>query len=172
MLESSKADHATGYRLGGLMFFLSAGAIITALGFQHLGGYDPCHLCLMQRYAYYIAMPLLLIAMALTQEKPKLGGFIFLLVAMAFLLNAGLGVYHSGVEWKFWPGPDSCTGGAAALPKTAAEMLEGLENRVVRCDEAAWRFAGLSFAGWNALISFVLFSFGLRAAHAAAKTSQ
>jgi len=27
---------------------------------------------------------------------------------------------------------------------------------VVRCDEAAWRFLGLSLAGYNALISFAL----------------
>jgi disulfide bond formation protein DsbB len=28
--------------------------------------------------------------------------------------------------------------------------------RVVRCDEAAWRFLGLSLAGYNALISLAL----------------
>ena len=25
-----------------------------ALGFEHIGNYDPCALCLQQRYAYYI----------------------------------------------------------------------------------------------------------------------
>ncbi len=169
MLESTKADHAISYRLGGLMLFVSASSILTALGFQHLAGYDPCHLCLMQRYAYYVSLPLLFIGMALTEEKPKLAGFIFLLVATAFLANAGIGIYHAGAEWKFWPGPESCSGGAAALPKTAAEMLEGMDNRVIRCDEASWRLLGLSFAGWNALISLFLFGLGLKAAHASAK---
>jgi disulfide bond formation protein DsbB len=27
---------------------------------------------------------------------------------------------------------------------------------VIRCDEAPWHFLGLSFAGWNAVASFVL----------------
>ena len=65
MFEISKASNAMSYRLGGLMLFATAGAIISALGFQYIGGYDPCPLCLMQRYAYYAAVPLLFIAMAL-----------------------------------------------------------------------------------------------------------
>jgi disulfide bond formation protein DsbB len=34
----------------------------------------------------------------------------------------------------------------------------------VRCDEAAWRFLGLSLAGYNAVISFVLASIAAWAA--------
>jgi disulfide bond formation protein DsbB len=171
MLESSKAERAGGYRLGGLMLFASAGAILTALGFQHIGGYDPCALCLMQRYAYYAAIPLLFLAMALASEKPKLAGFVFLLVAISFLANAGLGTYHAGAEWKYWPGPETCSSGAAGLPTSAADMLKGMENRAVRCDEAAWRMFGLSFAGWNVLISLMLFAIGLRAAATASRNA-
>jgi disulfide bond formation protein DsbB len=28
-----------------------------------------------------------------------------------------------------------------------------VETPLIRCDEAAWRFLGLSFAGWNAVVS-------------------
>jgi len=77
-------------------------------------------------------------------------------VAAGFLANAGLGIYHAGVEWKFWAGPDTC-GAAQGLSTTSGGLLESLEKiRVVRCDEAAWRFLGLSFAGWNVLISLAL----------------
>lgn len=168
MLESSKAGHAPSYRIGGVMLFAASLSILSALGFQYLGGYDPCPLCLMQRYAYYGAIPALFVAMALASEKPKLGGFIFLLIAVAFLANAGLGTYHAGAEWKFWPGPSTCSGGSG-IPASAADLLKGMENRVVRCDEAPWRMFGLSFAGWNVLISLALFAMGLRAAHAAAR---
>jgi disulfide bond formation protein DsbB len=35
--------------------------------------------------------------------------------------------------------------------------MEQLQSfNVVRCDEAAWRFLGLSLAGYNALISLLL----------------
>jgi disulfide bond formation protein DsbB len=169
MLESSKADRATSYRTGGLMLFAAAASILVALGFQYIGGYDPCPLCLMQRYAYYAAVPMLFIAMALASEQPKLAGFIFLLVAIAFLANAGLGTYHAGAEWKYWPGPETCAGGAAPMPTNPADMLKGMENRVVRCDEASWRMFGLSFAGWNIVISLALFALGLRAAATSAR---
>ena len=40
---------------------------------------------------------------------------------------------------------------------TNGPLLKQLQSiHVVRCDEAAWRFLGLSLAGYNALISAVL----------------
>ena len=59
----------------------------------------------MQRYAYYAAIPLLFVAMALVSEMPRVAALLFFVVALAFLGNAGLGVYHAGAEWKFWAGP-------------------------------------------------------------------
>ncbi|HYD15081.1 MAG TPA: disulfide bond formation protein B, partial [Hyphomicrobium sp.] len=118
----------------------------------------------MQRYAYYASIPLLFIAMALVSEMPRLAALIFFAVALAFLANAGLAGYHTGVEWKFWPGPATC-GTAQTLPTSAADLLSGLnETHVGRCDEAAWTFAGLSMAGWNVIISLVLFATALKAA--------
>ena len=78
--------------------------------------------------------------------------------------NAGLGVYHAGVEWKFWEGPSACAG-TQQITTNAGNMLEALkQTNVVRCDEAAWRFLGLSFAGWNVLASLCIAFLGARAA--------
>ena len=168
MLISDTAERSAAYRYGGLTLFLAAGVILAALGFQYIGGYAPCPLCLMQRYAYYASIPMLFIAMALVSEMPRLAAVLFFAVALAFLANTGLAGYHAGVEWKFWPGPDTC-GTAQALPASAADLLSGLDStHVVRCDEAAWTFAGLSMAGWNAVISLVLFATALKAAFLAA----
>ena len=145
------------YRMGGLVLFATVAVILAALGFQYIGGYPPCPLCLQQRYAYYAGIPALFLALVLVAaDRRALAAVLFLAVAAGFLANAGLGVYHAGVEWKFWPGPDTC-GAAQGLSTTAGGLLESIEkNRVVRCDEAAWRFLGLSFAGWNVLISLGL----------------
>ena len=122
--------------------FISVAAILTALGFQYIGGYQPCMLCLMERYAYYFAVPALFAAIALSAGGYKgWAAALFFLVALAFLANAGLGTYHAGAEWKFWPGPDAC-GGGGALTTTAGSLLKDLEGiKVVRCDEAALRIA-------------------------------
>ncbi len=167
MLKAEHTAEAPAYRIGGTALIIAAGVILAALAFEYIGGYAPCPLCLMQRWAYYAAIPVLFLAMALSAESPRVAAFLYLAVALAFLANAGLGVYHAGVEWKFWPGPETCAV-AAATPPSAAELLSGMENRVVACDEAAWRLFGLSFAGWNAVISVMLMTLGLRAALATA----
>lgn len=168
MIETApRPDVMNAYRLGGLALVMSMGVILMALGFEYLGGYSPCPLCLMERYAYYAGIPLLFLAMALVAERPRVAAAIFFAVALGYLVNTGLGVYHAGVEWHFWPGPDTCAT-AQPLPTTAADLLKGLDQaRVVRCDEATWRLFGLSFAGWNALISLTLFALSLQAALAA-----
>ncbi len=172
MLTSDTLERSAAYRYGGLALFLAAGVILTALAFEHLGGYAPCPLCLMQRYAYYAAIPALFIAMALASEMPRIAAFIFFAVALAFLANAGLASYHAGVEWKFWPGPDTC-GTAQALPGSPSDLLSGLANaHVVRCDEAAWTFAGLSKAGWNVIASLAIFALTLKAAVFAASAQR
>jgi disulfide bond formation protein DsbB len=140
-----------------VVFVIAAATIAAALAFEHVGGYAPCPLCLQQRYAYYFAVPASAVAVFLAQGTTvKWTRILLILIAVAFVVNAGLGIYHSGVEWKWWPGPDTCA------TETAIEWGEGglaeqLEDvRVIACDEAAWRFLGLSFAGWNAVASAFL----------------
>jgi disulfide bond formation protein DsbB len=146
------------YRTGGLVLVVAVAVIATALAFEHLGGYAPCPLCLQQRYAYYAAIPALFVALVLVAaERPASAALLFALVALAFLGNAGLGVYHAGAEWKFWPGPDTCAATSSPLSTSAGGLLESLaKTRVIRCDEAAWRFLGLSFAGWNVVMSLLI----------------
>ena len=166
--RSLPITQTSAYRMGALALLLSAGVILTALGFEYLGGYAPCPLCLMQRYAYYAGIPLLFLALVLVAtDRPGLARLIFAIVALGFLANAGLGVYHAGAEWKFWQGPATCAAASDDLTTNAGSLLQDLRRvQVIRCDEAAWRFLGLSFAGWNVLISLVLSAIALRAAGA------
>lgn len=165
VLSSVRAVRGDAYRAGGLAFLVATAVILTALAFEHLGGYAPCHLCLQQRYAYYAGVPLLFLALVFVSiERPRLAALIFFLVAIAFLGNAMLGTYHAGAEWKFWPGPEGCSGTTGA-PGSVGNLLEGLENESgARCDEPQFRLAGLSFAGWNVVVSIGLFITALAAA--------
>lgn len=138
-----------------LVLAIASVTIVAALAFEHLGGYAACPLCLEQRYAYYLALPLaLLVAFAAARGAPRqvvLAGFAVLLLAA--LANAWLGGYHAGVEWKFWEGPTDCSGPVVDLG-SAGTLLQRLDTvKVIRCDEVQWRFLGLSLAGYNFLIS-------------------
>jgi len=165
-----RPENDPAYRAGGFALALAVLAILTALGFEHLGGLEPCPLCLQQRYAFYVGIPGLFLALVLVAaEYRRIAGALFLAVGLAFLANSGLAAYHAGVEWKFWPGPDTCALDTGSLkPLGGGNLLDDLANaRVVRCDEAAWRFLGMSFAGWNVIGSFIIFVAALRAGLAA-----
>ena len=169
MLSTARSSvHDDAYRAGGIALLLAIAAILGALGFEHIGGYIPCPLCLQQRWAYYAGIPALFIALAiLSAERPRIAGAVFLLVAIGFALNAGLGIYQSGAEWKFWPGPAACSG-SQAITGSAGSLLKDLQNtHPIRCDEASWRMFGLSFAGWNVVISSVILLLTLKAASSA-----
>jgi disulfide bond formation protein DsbB len=126
--------------------------------FQLVLDIRPCPLCLEQRYAYYLTIPLaVLVAIAAAKDAPR--GLVvtgLMLLALAALANAVLGGYHAGVEWKFWQGPTDCSGPVVDLGK-AGSLLERLDTvKVIRCDEVQWRFLGLSLAGYNVLISLAM----------------
>jgi disulfide bond formation protein DsbB len=132
----------------------AAATIAGALIFEHGFGLRPCKLCLQQRIPYYLAMPLAAVAIVLPprwQQAALLG------LALVFVVSAGLGIHHAGVEWGFWLGPSDCGGTPAAQAGSMGDFLNQLQTtRVVSCTEAAWRFLGLSLAGWNAVISLGL----------------
>jgi disulfide bond formation protein DsbB len=142
---------------------IAAATIAGAWYFQLVLGLQPCPLCLEQRYAYYLAIPLAaLTALAAGQNAPRrlvIGGL--LVLALAALANAVLAGYHAGVEWKFWPGPSDCTGPVGNLG-SAGSLLDRLDKvKVVMCDEVQWKFLGLSLAGYNVLISLLMAAIGL-----------
>ncbi len=139
-----------------LIFVVALASIASALAFEHIGGYAPCPLCLKQRWAYYAGIPLAGFALLLAlYERRDPAVLALTLCGAGFLVNSGLGVYHAGVEWGFWPGPADCAGGDFTAP--VGDLLQSLrETRIVRCDEAPWQFLGLSFAGYSALISLGL----------------
>jgi disulfide bond formation protein DsbB len=166
------ASHATASRThlltAGFLMVAMAVVVGTALGFEHLGGYLPCKLCLEQRIPYYVGVPLM--AVTLLTAAIGLPAWItrLLLLAGAVLMvySLYLGVHHAGVEWGWWAGPTDC---GAVEPPASGDSGNGvldLLDKVVppSCDKASLRVLGLSFAGWNAVASFVLALVALRGA--------
>jgi disulfide bond formation protein DsbB len=141
-----------------ILFFATA-TIAAAWAFQIIGGYAPCPLCLEQRWPYYAAIPIAFLLLWVS-DRESLLRIGLLLIALIMFAGAVLAVYHAGIEWRWWQGPQACSGGAGLTGN-----LPDLSNlSVVRCDEAALRIFGLSLAGWNAVISFMLAGLALAAA--------
>ena len=130
----------------------------TALGFEHIGGYIPCALCLEQRTPYYLGVPIMIAAALCAAFRAPAAAtrLLFVVGGGLMLYGAALGIYHAGVEWAFWEGPADCAGGAS-ITTDAGNLLDDINaKKPPACNDAALRVLGLSFAGWNVLASVAL----------------
>lgn len=125
----------------GVPALLLAGAFLSQYGF----GLYPCEMCLWQRWPHFAAVALALVATAAPPRRAWIA-----LAGLAILASGLIGVFHAGVEYDWWEGVTGC----ATLDMAGRDPLEAvLAAPVIRCDQAPWTFAGLSLAGWNAVVS-------------------
>ena len=81
---------------------------------------------------------------------------LLVLGALSALTTGVIGVYHVGVEQKWWQGPDTCTSSSTDGLSVDQLLDQIMTAPLVRCDEIAWSLMGISMAGWNAIVSFAL----------------
>lgn len=130
--------------------------LLAALGFEYLGGLLPCQLCIWQRWPHL----LVILAAALVWKSRSAA---LMLAAAGALTSAAIAFYHVGVEQKFWSGPTGCSASLDIGGDLASLTDRLLATPVVRCDEIAWSFLGLSMAGWNMLASLAIAALALQA---------
>ncbi len=142
----------------------SVALLLGAFAFQHLGGLPPCKLCLWQRWPHAAAIAIGVLALFVPAR------ILAYLGALAAAITAAIGLYHVGVEQKWWEGPTSCSGSGAGLGGLSGNDLISTDApvTVVMCDEISWQLLGISMAGWNAIVSVLLVLLWLRATKAPA----
>ncbi|MCH8684554.1 disulfide bond formation protein B [Pedomonas mirosovicensis] len=134
----------------------SAALLGGALAFQYIGGLHPCEMCHWQRWPHIAALVFAAGGgLALAQEKPGVARVAAVLAGLALLVTAAIGLFHVGVEQDWWEGPTACSviGGGGSVEDIFATVMAA---PVIRCDETAWSLAGISMAGYNAIISFLM----------------
>jgi disulfide bond formation protein DsbB len=142
-----------------LVALLASGAMLgIAHAFQTFGGMSPCELCLKQRTVYWVALAVAAVAMVIIRLPggPRWREATCWLLGLVFLAGAGIAGYHAGVEWKWWPGPASCTGTGTVSIAAIKDLLNGGPAKMPMCDRPAWIFLGISMAGWNFVASVIL----------------
>src|SRR3569623_1916194 len=140
-----------------LAFILGLATILGAWGSQLWGGLVPCELCLGERLPYYWGLPILAVILLLWNRLPLAVWYVAMaVVAAIFVWSVYLGTYHTGVEYKFWPGPTACTGGSGAHVLSQHNDLNAV--KIVPCDVVQWRdpILKLSLAGYNTLVSLAI----------------
>jgi disulfide bond formation protein DsbB len=130
--------------------------------FQYVVGLAPCDMCLWQRYPHMLAIVFGLLTLPLV-TAPRIALIFAILAIVALFATSGIGVFHAGVEYRLWEGPQACSGRIpTGLPAEELKKIL-LGARMVRCDEAAWKMWGISMAGWNAILSLALAALWFRA---------
>ena len=153
--------HMTAYPVLWAALAGSLALLAGAHAFENFGGLQPCPLCLRQREAHWVAAAVSAGAIAVTwRPTPQQWRQALLaLLAVVYVVSAGVAFYHVGVEQKWWDAPASC---AANAPGTISltDMLERLQQPAAAptCADIPWSFLGLSMAAYN-----VIFSLGLAA---------
>ena len=126
----------------GLPTALLGGALLS----EYVGKLYPCDMCWWQRYPHGVAILLAIGALASPLGAPRTR-ILTLLAALAIAVSGAIGVFHAGVEYGWWEGLTTCTAGGAM-------SLEDIMNvPLVRCDQVQWSLAGISLAGFNAILS-------------------
>ena len=125
-------------------------ALIGALIAQYSFGLAPCQLCLWQRWPYALAIPLGALAFA---ASPALGRILLAFAGVSLFVGASIALFHSGVEFKWWPGLSICAPPADLSESFSAFMDRMQQSPPPRCDERDAFFGELSMANWNVIIS-------------------
>ncbi|GGL65565.1 disulfide bond formation protein B [Wenxinia marina] len=124
--------------------------------FQSLG-WQPCAMCLWQRWPHAAAIAIGVIALATGWRGLAWLG------ALAAATTTGIAIFHTGVERGWWEGPASCTG---VGPGLGGDLLSTDGPAPVLCDVFTPFLWGLSMANWNAILSALLVVVWVAAARA------
>ena len=135
----------------------SLSMVLFALLSEHVFGFTPCSLCLIQRYPHLLVVIISVWLIFFRTHDFFLYPINTLIMASSILFS----FYHVGVEQNIFQGPQSCSSSNLAQigEKSAEALLKSILNTAgVRCNEISWSFIGISMATWNLIFSIGLFT--------------
>lgn len=128
-----------------LAFATPAGLLGGAYISQYVFGLFPCEMCWWQRYAHFAALGFAILALARPSAR-----VLTALAGVAILFGGLIGLFHAGVEYRWWEGLTACTN----MIQPGMDPLEAISaGPLIRCDQVPWELFGISLAGFNFLIS-------------------
>lgn len=131
-------------------------ALAVALVLQYAFGWQPCHLCVLQRIPYGLA-----ILPGLAMLYPPARKYALPLLwaqALIWLASLVLGFYHIGVE-ELWWSSGVCEADLSAT--TLDAFYASLSDHPSSCANVPYHILGQSLARWNALLSAACLGYSL-----------
>ena len=140
-----------------IIFFISLVSIVSALYIEYILQYQPCKLCIYQRFPYLVAIFVSFIGFNfLNNDK------IIIILIMIFTISAIISGYHYGIENNLIQEISSCTNNSLDI-SNKSELLESLnKNMPVDCKDATFKIFGVSLAAINTIFSILIVIFSIR----------
>jgi disulfide bond formation protein DsbB len=143
---------------------LAAAAPLLAMASERWLELAPCALCLWQRWPYWVAAAIALLAVALPARARS---WALRAAAVAVLVSGVIALVHVGVEFRWWPSPLPACQAPTATGTTVDDLLRSLAPMPTKpCDQPAYLVPGLpvSMAQMNLLYALGLAVVMLRGA--------
>ena len=137
-----------------ISFLISSVMLLSAFYLEYFHEAFPCDLCITQRWFHALIISYSLIAIFIHEKKFLANKFMLIGLSLTWIASSVAGLYHFGIEMYFWSGPDECSSSI----DFSKDLLKYLLNKSpIKCDEVMFKILDLSLAGWNVLMSFVMF---------------
>ncbi len=137
-----------------LSFFISSLMLISAFYLEYFQDALPCDLCITQRWFHALIISYSLTIILILKKKLVSKKLVLFGLSITWVASSIAGLYHFGIEMNFWKGPDECSSNI----DFSKDLLTYLLNKSpIKCDEVMFKILGFSLAGWNTLISFIMF---------------
>ncbi len=128
-------------------------ALLFAFYLQYILGYEPCKLCMYQRYGYTLVLIISLIGLFFNKNN-----LISILLIISFIIISSIGFWHIGIEQQWWAASLECSGLSENIG-SLKEELKNINNRpIAACDQISPKFLNITLVQWSfiyALVSFI-----------------
>jgi len=136
-----------------ISLLVSSFMLLSAFYLEYFHGALPCDLCITQRWFHAIIISYCLLSIFILDKFLNAKTFLLIGLALTWLASSIAGLYHFGIEMNYWEGPDDCSSNIDFSKDTLTFLLN---KSPIKCDEIMFKILGLSLAGWNALLSFLM----------------
>tara|TARA_B100001093_G_C26415899_1_gene837622 strand:+ start:117 stop:602 length:486 start_codon:yes stop_codon:yes gene_type:complete len=140
-----------------ILFILSVLILTSAFIIEYIFGYQPCNLCVIERFPYGLAIIILFLNYKFKKDQI----FYSVLLILVFLFSTLISIYHFGIEQGFIDESNLCL--SENLDSiTKEDILNSLQELRISCKDVAFKIFGLSLTTYNIFISLFMFLLSTR----------
>ena len=135
-----------------ILFILSVLILTSVFVIEYIFGYQPCNLCVIERFPYALAIIILFLHYNFKKDQI----FYSVLLILVFLFSTLISIYHFSIEQGFIDESVVCLSENLDLI-TKEDILNSLQELRISCKDVAFKIFNLSLTTYNIFASILMF---------------